>query len=310
MVTEQELAAVVEDYYLGQDNVKKFDYDQFYQDTGLARTTFKPYGGLKRFCYEHTRFIPLRNERALQLIARQMEKIVETYGYASMNLYIQIHDRGHLHHGTLVRWFGSLIRVRELLDMQITDKCFSWCFDHTKEEYVAYLSGIQDMCGYVSENLVKTTKGITMKAIRNYFYSLENACTQLGFVYRPDPTKKSKLQQKAEAIFHSFTGLPFVVEKTWKWLVYKKKMRVDLYCPSMNLAVEVDGAQHYKRCDYFHKTSERFLESVRRDTTKDFLLKIHRIRLLRLTEKDLEVFPMLLMAILFTFNAVYDLCAF
>lgn len=45
--------------------------------------------------------------------------------------------------------------------------------------------------------------------------------------------------------------IDFKEQWSWDWLKYKKKQRVDFYLPEYNIAIECQGAQHFKSISYF-----------------------------------------------------------
>jgi len=54
----------------------------------------------------------------------------------------------------------------------------------------------------------------------------------------------------------------------------------DIFIPSLKIAVEYNGKQHYEKIDYFHKTYERFEENIKLDQNKIDLCKKNHIKLL------------------------------
>ena len=73
-------------------------------------------------------------------------------------------------------------------------------------------------------------------------------------------------------------------EYTFDWLKNDKTdafMYIDIYFPEYNLAIEVDGGQHYRYVDFIHRSYDNFLEQQYRDRLKDKLLFEHDIQLIR-----------------------------
>lgn len=58
-------------------------------------------------------------------------------------------------------------------------------------------------------------------------------------------------------------------------------LELDCYNEELKIAVEYDGAQHYKYIPYFHKTYEAFLNQRYRDYMKEQMCKENNIRLIR-----------------------------
>lgn len=58
-------------------------------------------------------------------------------------------------------------------------------------------------------------------------------------------------------------------------------LELDCYNEELKIAVEYDGAQHFKYIPYFHKTYEAFLNQRYRDYMKEQMCKENNIRLIR-----------------------------
>ena len=58
-------------------------------------------------------------------------------------------------------------------------------------------------------------------------------------------------------------------------------LELDCYNEELKIAVEYDGAQHYKFIPYFHKTYEGFLNQRYRDYMKEQMCKENNIKLIR-----------------------------
>ena len=58
-------------------------------------------------------------------------------------------------------------------------------------------------------------------------------------------------------------------------------LELDCYNEELKIAVEYDGAQHYKFIPYFHKTQEAFMNQRYRDYMKDQMCKENGIILIR-----------------------------
>ena len=62
--------------------------------------------------------------------------------------------------------------------------------------------------------------------------------------------KMSKLQQYMLSICEEIFGKDYELEKTFDWLRNPKtnhKLFIDIYYKKLNLAIEVDGSQHYQK---------------------------------------------------------------
>lgn len=64
------------------------------------------------------------------------------------------------------------------------------------------------------------------------------------------------------------------------------RLWVDIYLPLRSLAIEVDGAQHFKYNSLFHKDKQLLYRTQARDREKTQLLESNGITLVRLSDAD------------------------
>lgn len=71
------------------------------------------------------------------------------------------------------------------------------------------------------------------------------------------------------------------------WLITDRgeRLELDFYLPEMQIAVEVQGAQHYKYIPHFHKDFSEFTSQVRRDQAKKSLCDKEGIALLEIYDE-------------------------
>lgn len=71
-------------------------------------------------------------------------------------------------------------------------------------------------------------------------------------------------------------------------------MELDLYCEELKLAIEYNGAQHYKFCKFYHTTIENFQQQIARDILKNKLCSKNDVRLITVpyTVKNIGKFIM------------------
>ena len=68
-----------------------------------------------------------------------------------------------------------------------------------------------------------------------------------------------------ELLREFFSGKKIIQE-----YVLGNQLRLDFYLPELNLAIEYNGAQHYRKVNHFHKDDAAFFSSLRRDEEKAF----------------------------------------
>lgn len=75
-----------------------------------------------------------------------------------------------------------------------------------------------------------------------------------------------------------------------------RKIYVDFYIPSLNIAMEYDGKQHTEEVSLFHKTHSDFINQVNRDRCLERFCFQNNITLLRISYKDDDRIPEILKA--------------
>lgn len=94
---------------------------------------------------------------------------------------------------------------------------------------------------------------------------------------------RSGPHQKAYEILRGLYPHSLIYEEV---KIPKSKLRIDLYLPVENLAVEVQGEQHEEYNEHFHKNKMGFLRSKQRDLEKKNWCELNNIILVRLYKND------------------------
>ena len=74
-------------------------------------------------------------------------------------------------------------------------------------------------------------------------------------------------------------------EKEFDWLVNKRKLKLDFFLPKYNIAIEVQGEQHFKPFDIFGGEIG-LSEQVKRDKIKKKLCEDNGIKLFYITKRN------------------------
>ena len=113
-------------------------------------------------------------------------------------------------------------------------------------------------------------------------------------VFNDDSRKRSKYHIRArkliKEIFNSYRILEEVKLPGSTSLHRKSVLYLDFYIPTISLAVEVHGQQHYEYSPFFHKSKADFLKSKARDEDKIEWCDLNGIQLITLkySESDDE----------------------
>jgi len=66
------------------------------------------------------------------------------------------------------------------------------------------------------------------------------------------------------------------------------RLALDFLIPTLPLAVEVQGRQHYVFIKHFHKTREKFIDQLKRDRIKAEWLDLNNIPLVLLDDGEID----------------------
>jgi hypothetical protein len=124
--------------------------------------------------------------------------------------------------------------------------------------------------------IFKNEKGQDVKITRANRYTInwDSAC-------------RSKVQKRVKDLLKQYWECDMVYEE---FPVAGSRLTLDFFNVSCNIAIEVDGLQHYKYNKFFHKESRNnFLNQLKRDDFKERFCEINNIILHRIREdEDLE----------------------
>lgn len=81
-----------------------------------------------------------------------------------------------------------------------------------------------------------------------------------------DGSSRSKFQKRIKDILHPFWVNHIVFEEL---PVVGTKLSLDFYNANLNVAIEVQGQQHYRHVEFFHgKSKLKYLQQIKRDLDK------------------------------------------
>jgi hypothetical protein len=111
-------------------------------------------------------------------------------------------------------------------------------------------------------------------------------------VFYDDKRKRSKYHLKARSLLKDLFNSYRILEEVklpGSTLPHRKSvLYLDFYIPSIRLAIEVHGEQHYEFNAFFHKSKADFLKSLARDDDKINWCELNDIRLVILKYSESE----------------------
>lgn len=174
--------------------------------------------------------------------------------------------------------FGSFTNMKKELG-EIIDARFL-----SDEELEKDILRLYNQYGVLSEELICNESIVSYPTILARYKTLENLCNKINIPFNPEKNK-SKLLIQCLTIIKQILGDNYELEKTFPWLRNPETNRplfIDIFYTEFNLAIEVDGMQHYKLCK-FNPTKELLVKAQARDAAKEKLLKEHGYRIIRIT---------------------------
>ena len=112
-------------------------------------------------------------------------------------------------------------------------------------------------------------------------------------VSRPKDNCSSYHKEAIELVKKIYPNATMLQEVSAK-IGYGKTLYLDIYLPTLNVAIEVDGEQHSERNDFFHKDRQAFLRAKFRDEQKKEWCELNDIKLIRFDCKGREQWEELL----------------
>ena len=100
-----------------------------------------------------------------------------------------------------------------------------------------------------------------------------------------DADCRSGIQKTVKNVLHNNWFADVVFEE---FPVAGTRLTFDFFNATRNIAIEVDGNQHYKYNKFFHSNSrQNFLSQLKRDEKKEYFCEINNIMLFRILESEI-----------------------
>lgn len=184
------------------------------------------------------------------------------------------------------------IKPNDLLNGHGCKKCFNEkrgynklskeIFKERSEKIHRFINGepkyIYDDIEYID---ISTKVKIFCKKCNKYFY--QRPSSHLIGKGCPICGTKSKLEDKIRNLLTD-NNYSFIEQKSFEWLKYKQSLFIDFYIPSLNIAIECQGIQHFKSVSKFGGNTELII-TKERDKIKKQLCDEHNIKLFYFTNQ-------------------------
>lgn len=94
---------------------------------------------------------------------------------------------------------------------------------------------------------------------------------------------RSKFQTNVKKLIYPHWRYDFVFEE---FVIPGSRLSLDFYNHTKKIAIEVQGAQHTRFVEHFHKSKSNFIRQIRRDCKKQEFCEINAIKLIEIYPED------------------------
>ncbi len=108
-------------------------------------------------------------------------------------------------------------------------------------------------------------------------------------ISRGNKRKTSNLHSIAKSLLRKkYPNTQIYEEVPIDIVIKSKKLFLDFYVPSLSLAIEVNGGQHYKFNPHFHKSKRDFYKACVNDSNKLYWCELNEIELVILKFDEID----------------------
>lgn len=237
------------------------------------------FGGWNNLLQELNQDINMNKNVTKEEVLSEMNLLYNKFGKLTSNIQRKYSKYSQ---SVIDNLFGSFTNLLSEMNLPINGKFIS------DEDIKNNIISIYNEYGFISKDLIENYCIVSHPTLLNRFGSLQSLCDELNIPLYTN-AKSSKLSMYVLGVISGIIKEEPKFEYTFDWLINPKtnqNLRLDAYYPSLNLAIEINGRQHYDRKSFFHKTEKDFKEAIFRDKLKKKLLKEHNIHLIEISYKD------------------------
>ena len=267
---------------------------------------------LKKWKSNHPNANKYTDEEIEHLFIREYLKIKNmTNEHFSFDLYMRYRDKTSPPRQTFQSRYGSLKSFYLRVVRNHPEIKFDLIAPYTEEELkMSLIKAIKEYGVIRQQTLIPENGFIHYQVYTKRYGSLEAACKKFGIAYDKNHNRRSKLYQTVAYMLDKMLPLDFVEEKQWPWLKNTFLLSIDRYYPFFNLAIEVDGEQHYKKTSIYHKNEKDFITSKQNDKIKDIELPKHNITLIRIKYNEVKKIPDKIKYYVELLKTIQEYCAY
>lgn len=267
----------------------------------------------KKLCginiYPHTKneIIELFKDEYIRL------KSIPNFGHFSFTKYNKYKSNKLPSLPTIYKIFGSLKNFYIQVTNTYPDIYFDPISKYTEDDYEYSIKAAYKKHGFISLRTLNYNNGYICgtEYLRKYD-SLENACKKFNIPYDNESLHSKIFLYVKKIVEELLPSLEIIEEKKWpEWLFYKDPLSIDMFLPFFNLAIEVDGEQHYDPDSMFNSRKPgRFEIQQECDEIKNVRLPEHNITLIRIRDYEIDKTSEILKPYVELLKTIQEYCAF
>ena len=213
------------------------------------------------------------------------------FGHFNVKDYKKYKSKNGPSDTAIIRRFGSFKNFYMHVTSMYPDIYFDPIHPYTEKDFQYSLVHAYKNNGFISYAILDFNKGyICAAAYTREYKSLENACKRFNIPYENTSLHSKIFLYVKKIVEELLPSIEIVEEKQWpEWLFYKDPLSIDMFLPFFNLAIEVDGEQHYDPNSMFNsRRPGRFEIQQECDEIKNVRLPEHNITLIRIRDYEID----------------------
>lgn len=218
-------------------------------------------------------------------------KSIPGFGHFTFQKYEKYRNEESPSRSTIQRLFGSFKSFYVQITKIYPDIYFDPIPPYTDDDCEYVLKAVYKKYGFVSGGILNNNNGYICRTSYSKRYgSVENACKKFNIPYNNESIHSKIFLYVKKIVEELLPSIEIIEEKQWpEWLFYKDPLSIDMFLPFFNLAIEVDGEQHYNPNNSFWKDNpEGFKNQQIRDEIKNVRLPEHNIALIRIRDYEID----------------------
>lgn len=234
-------------------------------------------------------------------------KSIPGFGHFTFGKYNKYRKKGSPSEKTIRRFFKTLKNFYVQVTKIYPNIYFDPIMIYTEDDYKYSIEAAYKKYGFISYGILNYDNGyISGRTYINKYGSIENACKKFNIPYDNENLNSKIFLYVKKIIEELLPSIEIIKEKQWpEWLFYKDPLSIDMFLPIFNLAIEVDGKQHYDPKSKFWDKDQPI-----RDEIKNVRLPEHNITLIRIRDYEIDKTSEIIKPYVELLKTIQEYCAY